>query len=368
MVLPVITFIQGNLLDSDAEAVVNTVNTQGIMGKGIALMFKERFPHNFKLYRRACKSGEVRIGSMFVTENNEIFGPVWIINFPTKTHWRVKTRLEWISQGLQDLVCIVKERGIRSLAVPPLGCGNGGLDWRQVRPLIVDALSKVEGLEVMIYEPTPQYQNVVERKGVEKLTPARALLAEVVRRYCQLGNDCSILEVQKLAWFLERGVRHFQRKDPLNLMFVADRYGPYSHRLSKLLGSLDGSYLLCEKHLSDADPLDRIRCNDYKKGTVADYFRSNEGKEYQDVLEWTSAIVDGFESPLGMELLATVDWLVEREGAEPTVAGIRQGLSSWRGGPGSAQRKLRVLDGRLIEIALQRLRDNGCSGDVVKSV
>ena len=159
-----ITLTQGNLLDADVEAVVNTVNTKGIMGKGIALMFKERFPANFEAYARACKNEEVRIGRMFVTESQELFGPKWIINFPTKTHWRVKTRLEWIEHGLRDLVRVIGEKNIRSLAVPPLGCGNGGLEWDEVRPLIYAALVRIEGLNAILYEPTPKYQTLLSRK------------------------------------------------------------------------------------------------------------------------------------------------------------------------------------------------------------
>ena len=329
-------------------------------------MFKDRFPLNFKAYERACRNDEVHIGTMFVTESEEFFGPQWIINFPTKTHWRVKTRLEWIERGLRDLVRVVNDKGIRSIAVPPLGCGNGGLDWHDVRPLIVNTLSAVDDLEAVIYEPTPEYQNVAKRKGVEKLTPARALIAEMVRRYCLLGIDCSILEVQKLAWFIERGVLHLQTKDPLRLRFVANRYGPYSHNLNKLLDSLDGSYLGCEKRLSDAGSLDRIWFNDSKKDIVGTYLDSGEGKEYVGVLEWTSVIIDGFESPLGMELLATVDWLVEKEGVEPSIASIRQGLANWQGGPEAGRRKLRILNERLIGIALQQLADHGSRSDVTE--
>ena len=163
------------------------------MGKGIALMFKERFPQNFEAYTHACKSNELRIGKMFLSENREFFGPKWIVNFPTKTHWRVNTKLVWIEEGLQDLVRIIREKDIRSVAVPPLGCGNGGLDWDDVRPLVVAALETVENLDVVIYEPTTEYQNVKKHTGVEKLTPARALVVEMIRRYCLVGIDCSIL-------------------------------------------------------------------------------------------------------------------------------------------------------------------------------
>ena len=346
---------QGNLLDADVEAVVNTVNTKGIMGKGIALMFKERFPENFDAYARACKEDEVRIGEMFVTTSDELFGPRWIINFPTKTHWRVKTQLEWIQEGLKDLVRVIEQNQISSIAVPPLGCGNGGLEWGSVRPLIVGALKGVEGLDAIVYEPTDEYQNVAKRNGVEKLTPARALVAEMVRRYCLLGIDCSILEVQKLVWFVERGVRVIQVDDPLRLEFTANKYGPYSHRLTKLLDSLDGSYLGCKKRLADAGPSDRIWFNDAKKERVSAYITTGEGNTYARVLEWAARTIEGFESPLGMELLATVDWLLEKEGVEPTVAAVKKGLANWASGKEAGRRKLRILNDRLIGIALDQL-------------
>ena len=228
-----IEFTEGNLLEADVEAVVNTVNTVGIMGKGIALMFKDRFPANFEAYARACAAGEVRLGKMYVTENEELLGPRWIINFPTKTHWRVKTKIEWVEDGLKDLVRTIVQKDIRSIAIPPLGCGNGGLDWRDVGPLIASALEGIKGCNAIVYEPTSKYQNVAKRKGVQKLTPARALVAEMVRRYCVLGIDCSILEVQKLGWFLERGVKRFGVADPLKFRFQADRYGPYSHKFDE---------------------------------------------------------------------------------------------------------------------------------------
>lgn len=173
-----ITYRQGNLLDADVEAVVNTVNTVGVMGKGIALMFKERYPENFRAYEAACKAGEVQVGRMFVTATGELNGPRWVINFPTKQHWRHPSHREWIEAGLEDLVQVVREKGIRSLALPPLGCGNGGLDWREVRTLIEAAAAKLPGAEIIAYEPTAKYQNVAKRQGVEKLTVARALIAE----------------------------------------------------------------------------------------------------------------------------------------------------------------------------------------------
>ena len=350
-----ISFTQGNLLEAKVEAVVNTVNTVGIMGKGVALMFKERFPANFDSYDRACKNNNVRIGQMFVTESEELFGPRWIINFPTKTHWRVNTQLSWIHEGLRDLVRVIRAKNIRSIAVPPLGCGSGGLDWREVRPVIVAALQDMSDINVIIYEPTKQYQNVTKRTGVEKLTPARALVAEIVRRYCILGIDCSVLEVQKLGWFLQRGINHLEIKDPFRFDFAANKYGPYSHRLTKLLDNLDGSYLCCDKRLADASPMDLIWFNSSKRDIIQAYLNSGEGKTFLAALEWSSAVIDGFESPLGMELLATVDWLVAKEGIEPTPDNVLTGLQKWPAGATAGQRKAKIFDHRLIAVALEQL-------------
>ncbi len=253
-----ITFTEGNLLEARTEALVNTVNTVGVMGKGIALMFKERFAENFRLYTAACKAKEVQTGKMFVAPVDELDGPRWIVNFPTKQHWRSPSQMVWIVEGLQDLRRFLIEQHVESIAIPPLGAGNGGLDWADVREQIKLALGDLD-TKIMVFEPTQQYQNVAKRAGVEKLTPARALVAELVRRYWVLGMECSLLEIQKLAWFLERAIERYNPdQNPLQLQFVAHKYGPYANKLDHLLNNLDGSYLHCEKRISDANPLDVI--------------------------------------------------------------------------------------------------------------
>lgn len=150
-----IRYTQGNLLDAPVDALINTVNTVGVMGKGIALMFKEAFPQNYLAYRSACRQGEVRVGKMFVTER--MLEPRFLINFPTKEHWRDPSRLEWILDGLLDLRRVIETRGIQSIAIPALGCGLGGLDWHQVRPEIERALGDLNAVEVLVYEPTQEY-------------------------------------------------------------------------------------------------------------------------------------------------------------------------------------------------------------------
>jgi O-acetyl-ADP-ribose deacetylase (regulator of RNase III) len=351
-----IKFTQGNLLEARAEALVNTVNTVGVMGKGIALMFKERFADNFKRYAAACKAKEIRTGHVYVTEVRELDGPRWIVNFPTKQHWRKPSKLEWIVEGLQDLRRFIVDNGVKSIAIPPLGSGNGGLDWAEVKPRIDEALGDLEGVDILVFEPTDKYQNVAKRAGVEKLTPARALIAELVRRYWVMGMECSLLEIQKLAWFLERAIERLTPNDnPLDLRFQADKYGPYANRLDHLLDSLDGSYLHCDKRIGDAGPLDVIWFDDERRDFLQAYLKSADAKPYAEALEYTAAQIDGFESPYGMELLATVDWLLDREHCEPSIAGIRAGLRRWPAGAEAAERKNRLFDDRAIGIALERL-------------
>lgn len=353
-----IHYTQGNLLEADVEALVNTVNTVGVMGKGIALMFKERFPHNMQAYARACKAGEVVTGKMFVTETGELMGPRWIVNFPTKQHWRAKSRMEWIEAGLKDLHAFIVEQQIKSIAIPPLGAGNGGLDWKEVKPRIEQALADLSDVDIWIYEPTKKYQNVAKKSGVNRLTPSRALVAELVRRYWILGMECSLLEIQKLAWFLQRVIESQGLKNELQLKFEANNYGPYANNLDHLLNALDGSYLKSDKRIPDSDPLDVIAFNDEKKQQVEAYL-ATEAREYLPALERSTEIIDGFESPYGMELLATVDWLVTREGCQPTLESIKSGLANWPAGKKWAERKLSLFDDRSLQIAIDRMRQVG---------
>lgn len=350
-----VRIVQGNLLHAETEAVVNTVNTVGVMGKGIALAFKETYPDIFAEYEAACRAGAVQVGRMFVSENRSLHGPRWIINFPTKQHWRNPSKLEWIRSGLVDLKRVILELDIRSIALPPLGCGQGGLDWEDVRPLIEQALGDLPAVEVHAFEPTASYHTPRKRSGSEKLTPARALVAEAVRRYAVLGIECSYLEVQKLAYFIERCVQALGLKDPLHMDFKADRYGPYSDRLRHLLDGLDGVWLTSEKRLADAGPMDRIHFKDARRAELGDYLASEPAADYQPVLDRLSRIIDGFESPLGMELLATVDWLLARESAEASISGLRRALAGWPAGHSAAQRKQTLFDDRLLGLALERL-------------
>lgn len=148
-----ITYAVGDLLQADTQAVVNTVNCVGVMGKGIALQFKCSYPDTFAAYEKACRRGEVVIGEMFVTRTGQLVGPEYIINFPTKKHWRSPSKLSYIDAGLVDLIRLIRARNIVSIAVPPLGAGNGGLDWRDVAPRIIKAFKEVPDVRVVLYPP-----------------------------------------------------------------------------------------------------------------------------------------------------------------------------------------------------------------------
>jgi len=350
-----INYTRGNLLDSSAEALVNTVNEVGVMGKGIALQFKEAFPENTTAYVAAAKQGKIQIGHVFVVESDQLAGPRWIINFPTKRHWRKGSRIEWVQEGLRDLVQVIRELGIRSVALPPLGCGNGGLEWRRIRREIESALAELQDVNVTVYMPTTAYFGQKRRNSAWNLTPARALIVELVRRYSILEIGCTILEVQKLAWFLTRVIRTVGLSDPLRLTFKASKYGPYADQLRHLLDGLDGSYLHCEKRLSDASPFDAIWFDEDRRAELETYLGSRELTQYGPALEMTAVTIDGFESPFGMELLSTVDWLITDLGIQRSVPSIHNAMRNWPGGEAASRRKGTLFDDRLISLALEQL-------------
>jgi O-acetyl-ADP-ribose deacetylase (regulator of RNase III) len=361
-----IQYTQGNLLDANTEALVNTVNEVGVMGKGIALMFRDAYPENNRLYESACKAHQVQVGKMFVVKEADLFGKRWIINFPTKKHWRHPSKMDWITEGLKDLAKVIRQKAIRSIAIPPLGCGNGGLEWAQVKREIELALGELVDVQIIVYAPTLEYQNAPKRAGVEELTPSRALIAEMVRRYSILGLDCTNLEVQKLGWFLSRVTAKLGIDDPLKLNYIANKYGPYADNLRHLLDGLDGSYLHCEKRLSDAGPKDIVRFDDSRKEQVVSYLADPSMSRFAYLLEQTSELIDGFESPLGMELLATVDWLLSGTSSEMSINTVRSMLAAWPGEGSAATRKLKLFDERLIGLAVDRLKNSLLYGDLAQ--
>lgn len=306
----------GNLLKTKADAHVNTVNTVGFMGKGIALQFKKAYPDNFTAYERACKNDEVQVGKMFVFERDAFTQPRYIINFPTKKHWRAKSKLPDIKAGLEDLVRVVRELNIESIAIPPLGSGLGGLDWRDVRPLIEDAFANLPDVLVLLFEPRgapdPKEQPVGTKRP--KLTNSRALFIKLIHLYGVKATLVTLLEIQKMAYFLQEG------GEPLRLNYQKWKYGPYAHNLYKVLELLEGHFI--RGYGDQQRPFDDIELMPDAEREASNFLMARTGR--QELLDRVADLIHGFETPYGMELLATVHWVARHENAkaldDPAVA------------------------------------------------
>lgn len=311
-----LTEAHGNLLAADVEALINTVNTVGVMGKGIALQFKRAFPENFKAYEAACKKKQVKIGEIFVHEIDALEGPRYILNFPTKSHWKANSRLADIEAGLVALRETIINLGIKSVAIPPLGCGNGGLDWRDVRPLIERMLGDLEGVHLLIFSPegAPKAADMPVRTRRPSMTQRRAALLLALDRYLNrslgagLAEDrtLSLLEVQKTAYFLQLSGWNS------NWNFVRGIYGPYAKELDQFVSSVEGHLL---HGFGDGSIGSRATLEIDDRG-LADARRVMEREaEYWRVLERFEKLVEGFEYPYGIELLSTVHY-VSTEGMQ----------------------------------------------------
>ncbi len=335
---------KGNLLASDAEALVNTVNTVGVMGKGVALQFKKAFPDNFRAYKRACDHKEVEPGRMFVYETGQLTGPRLVINFPTKRHWRGKARMEYVDAGLADLVVVLERHVVQSVAIPPLGCGNGGLRWSEVRPKIEAALGDLPGTRVILYgpgAPPPVHQQRTATKR-PKMTRGRAALVSAFAAY---RNDptsaLTLLVAQKLAYLLQTA------GEPLKLEFVKAKYGPYAEVLNHALQDMEGHFVTGYGDRTTGSDLQLL------DGAVAEAEAFLEGDvEVAQHAARVSRVIDGFESPFGLELLTTVHWAATREGAR-TVDDALAIIGDW------TPRKREVFRERDVAIAWERLHEQG---------
>jgi O-acetyl-ADP-ribose deacetylase (regulator of RNase III) len=348
--LRMITETHGNLLDADVDAVVNTVNTVGVMGKGIALQFRRAYPDMFREYARAAKAGELHLGAMHVWPTGLLTGPRYVINFPTKEHWRSSSRIDDIDRGLQDLTRVIKELQIVSVAVPPLGCGNGGLDWSVVEPRIRAALGGLECVDVALFPPVgaPPATTMVTAGQKPGMTRGRAALIDVMTRYAQHAfENPALVEVQKLMYFLQL------TGEPLRLNYVQGRYGPYADNLRHVLRVVEGHYLTGygdgSSPVLEAEPLEVL------PGAVeAASMTLREHPETDRRIDRVLDVVSGFESMYGLELLASVHWI----GAHDPVAAASpermvRDVQSW------SPRKGRMFSDEHIRTAWETLRDRG---------
>ena len=341
-----ITITRGNVIEADAEALVNTVNCVGYMGKGIALQFKKAFPENFKAYERACHAGTVRLGEMFVFQTGSMMNPKYIINFPTKRDWRAKSRIKDIESGLEALIKEVHRLGIASIAVPPLGCGLGGLDWREVRPMIERAFAELPDVRVALFEPVgaPDARAMPVRTKRPGMTVARALFINLMHQYSQQAYRLTLLEIQKLAYFLQ------ESGEPLRLKYEAVLYGPYAHNLNKVLETLEGHFI---RGYGDSQKPDvEIELLPGAVEAAERFLASN--KAAAGHLERVAKVIEGFETPYGLELLSSVHW-VAVHGTSPagSPAEVVQAVHHWN------DRKRMMFRPEHIRVAWARLNEQG---------
>lgn len=340
---------QGNLLNARVDALVNTVNTVGVMGKGIALQFKRAYPEMFKQYERSAKAGEIKVGKMFVWATGTLEPPFYIINFPTKKSWRAPSQLSYVKAGLEDLRRVISELELTSIAIPPLGCGNGGLDWEDVRTLIATELGDQQ-VDVVVFPPlgAPPAQEIVDRRPNVRLTRGRAILLLLMSEYTDRTLEGpSVLELQKLMYFLQ------EAGEPLKLSFTKGRYGPYADNLRHVLNELEGRFVLGfgdgSMRVTEAEPLKLLNKGDTAARKMVERSPSTVSR-LQRVLE----LSEGFASPYGMELLATVHWVAkEHPEAQLDPASAVTHVQNW------TSRKARIFTEDHVELAWRALDEKG---------
>lgn len=341
-----IKLTQGDILKSDADALVNTVNCVGVMGRGIALQFKKAFPANFKAYEAACKVDQVQPGKMFVYDLNRLYNPRFIINFPTKQHWKGKSHLKDIELGLLDLVAVVQHQQIRSIAIPPLGCGLGGLNWEEVKPLIIEAFRSVPDVMVFLFEPAgaPQADLMVKESKVPNMTVGRAALLGLMRRYLAAVMDptVTLLEVHKLMYFMQ------EAGEPLRLNYQKAPYGPYAENLRHVLSHIEGHFISGYGDAEDRpDKSLELKLN---ASDQAEIFLT-EHESTQQRFDRVADLIKGFETTFGMELLSTVHWVATREDATTPEEAVTK-IHNWN-------IRKRMFEPRHIHLAWTRLHNAG---------
>lgn len=337
----------GDLLkQNDVDAIVNTVNCVGVMGKGIALQFKNKWPDNFTQYHAACKAGAVRPGKMNVYDAGAYAQPHFIINFPTKDHWRGNSKLSFIQVGLKDLIAQVQALDIRSIAIPPLGCGNGGLDWANVKPMIEAAFAALSHVDVRLFEPgdAPSAKSMKVRTSRPQMTIGRAAILKSIDTYCDLNYGLTKIEVQKLGYFLQAAGQD------LGLQFEKHLYGPYSEQLRHALNRMEGHFIV---GMGDGSVDSEIEPAPDALWEADEFLVALGDAEINARLDRLKLLIDGFQSPYGMELLASVHWVAEHEPEVASPVTALQAIGNWN------PRKKRLMKAEHVHAAWERLSDTG---------
>lgn len=330
-----------DLLDSQAEALVNTVNCVGVMGKGIALQFKKAWPDNFKAYENACKKGEIHPGKMFIFSSKDKI----IINFPTKVHWKEKSKINYITEGLQDLIKNIELYKIKSIAIPPLGCGNGGLNWKDVQPIIADAFKSLPDVQIFLYPPADNRVVKQISPNLEKLkmTSSRAALLSLMHFYRGGAYPLTKIEIQKLAYFLQCA------GEPLRLEYEKLHFGPYAENLNHALQNMEGHFIL---GFGDRQQRSEIRPVAQALEKAHEFLR--EYPETRERIQIVSKLIDGFEDSFGLELLATVHWILQNEQISlKTIEETTKHIHRWN------ERKKLIIKESQVAVAMKRLKEHG---------
>lgn len=337
-----IIYKKGNILESEADALVNTVNTQGVMGKGIALQFKNAFPSNYKIYQDICRNGDFQIGDLLIVEENGLIsGKKIIINFPTKTSWRKPSEYSYIEKGLEKLVQVIEDKKFNSIAIPPLGSGNGGLNWEIVKKMIEDKMSHLP-IDVFIYEPNSQITEKLKEERVQ-LTDARAMLLFMLYKLVANGEFVSEFSSEKICYFLQR----FGAKEHFKLDYKPNFYGPYSGKVKYVINYLNGSYIMGYSSM-DKKPFETLDLVSDGFEKVESYILSKP--ELVQIVNRTESFLDGFYSEFALELLSTVDYIsLNKETFDLEI--IKSELESW-----SERKRTLFSNDRFLNISINHLR------------
>lgn len=344
-----IKYIKGNLLQAETEALVNTVNTMGIMGKGIALQFKERYPINFKVYTQACKKGDIDVGKLLVVKEHTLEGEKLIINFPTKIEWFKKSQYSYIEDGLKDLLNVIEKYHIKSIALPPLGCGNGGLNWEKVKIMIEKYLHNLP-IEILVYEPNDEVKKILQKEDSKKqieLTPARAMLLYALIKYEERGENSSVFAANKLAYFLQ------ESGEPLKLQFIPYTFGPYAQAVEKVLYALNGKYLTGLEQMN-AKPFEPLQLQYNKRKEIEEYVNTKLSSSQKSRLKSVLKLIEGFESTLSMEILSSTHFLLQ-ENKNLNQKDLLEKIQSWN------DRKKNLIKEKYIDLALKHLQNHSNS-------
>ena len=341
-----IEYKTGDILKEEAEALVNTVNCVGVMGRGIALQFKRAFPENFKAYVARCKRNAIQPGRVFVFETGQLTSPRYIINFPTKRHWRGKSRIEDIESGSAALAEEIRSRNIRSIAIPPLGSGLGGLNWPEVRVRLQAALKEFEDVKIIIFEPGggSADERANRSSDVPEMTSGRAALLGLMDCYLRglLDPFVTLLEAHKLMYFMQIV------GESLNLRFTKGHYGPYADNLRHVLHAIEGH--LVSGYADGGDVPDK-ELKLVPGGIEEARAFLEHHPDTRARFERVTDLVEGFESPFGLELLSTVHWVAKEQNPQ-TLDDLVTHTYAWN------ERK-RQFSRRQIKLAFDVLSEKG---------